>query len=93
MVQQQINHTIHNNDFNDNLNSILINNELAEKELPTNIDRKFYTSNTDQNEQKHQRNGKQSTIFRTALRVAARQGLEAMVELYNKKEPNLMKKG
>lgn len=38
------------------------------------------------------RNGKDSN-FRSALRVAARQGLEAMIELYDKKEPSLRNKG
>lgn len=38
------------------------------------------------------RNGKDS-IIRSALRVAARQGLEAMIELYDKKEPSLRNKG
>lgn len=98
--KQQTNHinTIDAQLFNtnysiDNLNRISLNNDLAQVELPTKIDRTFYTSNTVQNEPTHQRIGKQSTIFRTALRVAARQGLEAMVELYDKKEPNLIKKG
>lgn len=33
------------------------------------------------------------SVMRAALRLAARQGLEAMIDLYDKKEPNLLKKG
>lgn len=50
-------------------------------------------SNIPQNDQTTERDGKQSNILRSALRVAARQGLEAMAELYDKKEPTLISKG
>lgn len=67
-------------------------NELNKSELPTPIEIEFH-SNTVQTKQTTERNGKESNILRSALRVAARQGLEAMVELYDKREPNLMRKG
>lgn len=67
-------------------------NELSISELPIPIKNEFYT-NTVHIEQTTERNGKESNILRSALRVAARQGLEAMVELYDKKEPNLIRKG
>lgn len=77
----------------EHINNSLSNNEAAQFELPTKIDSTFYISETVRNEPAHERNSKKSNIFRSALRVAARQGLEAMVELYDKKEPNLIKKG
>lgn len=55
------------------------------------IQQNFHTNNI-QYDKASNRSGKDS-IIRAALRVAARQGLEAMVELYDKKEPNLLKKG
>lgn len=33
------------------------------------------------------------SVIRAAMRIAARQGLEAMIELYEKKEPNFMRRG
>lgn len=68
------------------------NNELNKSELPTPIESDF-KSNTVHTEQITERHGKESNILRSALRVAARQGLEAMTELYDKKEPNLIRKG
>lgn len=67
-------------------------NELNKSELPTPI-RSELESNIVHIEQITERNGKESNILRSALRVAARQGLEAMTELYDKKEPNLIRKG
>lgn len=84
----------------DNNDNISLHNELAQFELPTMItSSKFYkslkTSGTAAapNEQTFARNAKHSNILRSALRAAARQGFEAMVDLYDKKEPNLISKG
>lgn len=68
-------------------------NELAQSELPTAIESKSQSSIDASEQAATERFGKDSNLFKSALRVAARQGLEAMVELYNKKEPNLIKKG
>lgn len=87
----------------DNNDNISLHNELAQFELPTMItSSKFYKSlkasattaaATAPNKQTFARNAKHSNILRSALRAAARQGFEAMVELYDKKEPNLISKG
>lgn len=84
----------------DNNDNISLHNELAQFELPTMITHsKFYKSLKTSaaaaapNEQTIARNAKHSNILRSALRSAARQGFEAMVELYDKKEPNLFSKG
>lgn len=66
--------------------------ELAQSELPTPIESEI-NLNTVHAEQTTQRNGKESNILRSALRVAARQGFEAMIELYDRKEPHLISKG
>lgn len=55
-------------------------------------DHKFNDSKTIQLGISADRNGKDS-IIRSALRVAARQGLDAMIALYDKQEPNLRNKG
>lgn len=63
------------------------------KENTTKIsDQNFTDSNRIQLGTSTNRNGKDS-IIRAALRAAARQGLEAMMELYDKQEPNLLSKG
>lgn len=84
----------------DNNDNISLHNELAQFELPTMItSSKFHkslkTSATvaASSEQIIARNAKHSNTLRSALRAAARQGFEAMVELYDKKEPNLISKG
>lgn len=51
-----------------------------------------YDDNDDDIDETNIRNGK-DLINRAALRIAARQGLEAMHELYEKQEPHLLNKG
>lgn len=87
-----------NYSIDDNDSISLHNNEMAQHELPKMINNsKIYTSKSSatSNEPTNTiaRNAKHSNILRSALRVAARQGFEAMVELYDKKEPNLISKG
>lgn len=86
---------IHSNHYSNQTNDpteIIYANDLAQFELPTAIEKESQLNNI-QSEQTTQRYGKDSDLLKSALRVAARQGLEAMVELYNKKEPNLIRKG
>lgn len=85
---------MHNSTSIQNNDHIEINseNELKPIELPTPIRSELNLDN-DFIEPITERNGKKSNHLRTALRVAARQGLEAMVELYEKKEPHLLRKG
>lgn len=86
---------IHSNHYSNQTNDptgIIYANELAQFELPTAIEKESQLNNI-QSEQTTQRYGKDSDLLKSAVRVAARQGLEAMVELYNKKEPNLIRKG
>lgn len=82
------NYSIYNNDHIEISNS----NELDQSELPTAIDNDYQLT-TVQSESTTERNGKDANLLKSALRVAARQGYEAMVDLYNKKEPNLISKG
>lgn len=87
---------IHSNQYSNQTNDpteIIYANELGKFELPTAIEKESQLNNNIQSEQTTQRYGKDSDLLKSALRVAARQGLEAMVELYNKKEPNLIRKG
>lgn len=87
---------IHSNQYSNQTNDpteIIYANQLGKFELPTAIEKESQLNNNIQSEQTTQRYGKDSDLLKSALRVAARQGLEAMVELYNKKEPNLIRKG
>lgn len=78
-----------------NIDQIEINNdnELLHAELPTPIQCAFHSNTVHIEQSTTERNGKESNILRSALRVAARQGLDAMVELFDKKEPHLLQKG
>lgn len=78
------------NKLNNSNNSIIY--QLISSTPAPSISKQLITIKTLKSEKTINRNGKDSVI-RAALRVAARQGLEAMVELYDKKEPNLLRRG
>lgn len=45
------------------------------------------------NKKKNKNKKRKNTVFNEALRTAALQGLNAMIDLYERKEPELLRKG
>lgn len=91
----------HNSD--DTTQSVLTNNieSINNKNVPRTFARKLKIStlsrggnrNHTNNKNRKSSTGKKRSKYRSAVRVAAGQGYDAMMELYDVKEPGLIRKG